>query len=159
MDPRNLFARCRWQADKILKTVKDGRHRSGQREVWDFPFLRGEKIGPLWLRMLRDNVGLSLDNMDRIPIPVDIHVARSTLALGVVRGSYAGNLSGLFKDIREAWFRAVKGLKRDDGSDLMLWTLMNPSGTCPNTVVPAGMKKVFALPGRDAPARISAYRV
>jgi len=72
LDPRNLFARCRWQADKILKTVKDGRHRSGQREVWDFPFLRGEKIGPLWLRMLRDNVGLSLDNMDRIPIPTQV---------------------------------------------------------------------------------------
>jgi len=73
--------------------------------------LGGPKIGPLWLRMLRDNVGISrLMNLEKVPIPVDRHVARATLATGVVRGQFEGRLDELFEYVREAWFKSVKDL-------------------------------------------------
>jgi len=62
--------------------------------------------------MLRDNVGINrLKNLKSVPIPVDIHVARSTLATGVVSGQFSGTLTDLFEDIRGAWFKSVNGLK------------------------------------------------
>jgi len=54
--------------------------------------IRRDKIGSLWLRMLRDNVGIKkLKNLDKVPIPVGIHVARATLAIGVVREKFNGS--------------------------------------------------------------------
>lgn len=125
-DPRNLLDQCGWQANVVLDTIRKGKHQFKESYIPDFPFLRGNKIGPLWLRMLRDNIGLSLKNLDQIPIPVDIHVARSTLCMGIVRGSYSGNLNNLFEKIREAWFVSVKGLKRLDGSDMIVLDVDEP---------------------------------
>jgi hypothetical protein len=51
-----------------------------------FPFLSGNKIFPLWIRMLHDNVGIDLKNLDKIPIPVDIHIARASFTTGCLRG-------------------------------------------------------------------------
>lgn len=125
-DPRHLFKLCQWKADLILHTIRKGSHQYKNKSYLDFPFLRGEKIGPLWLRMLRDNLGLSLSNLDRIPIPVDIHVARSTLALGIIRGRYEGSLTPLFEEIRKAWFLSVQGLKREDGSEMIALDVDEP---------------------------------
>ncbi|MFH1219068.1 MAG: hypothetical protein V1694_01265 [Candidatus Eisenbacteria bacterium] len=111
-DPRNLLADCHWDCLTILRRLKSDSHLYNQRPVPDFPYLRGDKIGPLWLRMLRDNVGIAeLTNLDKVPIPVDIHIARASLALGAVRGSYQGGLSAVFEMIREAWFEGVRGLE------------------------------------------------
>ena len=86
-----------------------------KRPVTDYPYLRGPKIGPLWLRMLRDNAGIEqLDALDKVPIPVDIHVARATLATGVIRGNVKVQLYDLFEDIRTAWAESVKGLNAKD---------------------------------------------
>ena len=72
----------------------------------------GSKIGPLWLRMLRDNVGIEkLKNLDLVPIPVDVHVARSTFSLGIVKGLYSGSIERAFENVREAWFESVKDLR------------------------------------------------
>jgi endonuclease III len=61
--------------------------------------------------MLRDNVGITqLKNLENVPIPVDIHVARATLTTGVVRGSIEVRLDEVFEYIRKAWFESVKGL-------------------------------------------------
>jgi len=61
--------------------------------------------------MLRDNVGIAqLRNLEKVPIPVDIHVARATLATGIVRGQFRGRLDEVFEYIRKAWFESVKGL-------------------------------------------------
>lgn len=93
-DPRNFLASCNWDAPLILARLKVDSHLRNGKRVPDFPFLRGDKIGPLWLRMLRDNAGLTqIRNLDKVPIPVDIHVARATLALGVVHGQYKGSLA------------------------------------------------------------------
>lgn len=111
-DPQNFLQNCNWDAPTVLKRLKQDVHLYNGRWVADYPYLRGNKIGPLWLRMLRDNVGIEkLKNLDKVPIPVDVHVARATLALGVVRGKFKGKLSDLFREIRKAWFESVKGLK------------------------------------------------
>ena len=111
-DPRNFLADCRWDCPTVLARLKSDHHTYNQRPVPDYPYLRGDKIGPLWLRMLRDNVGVrQLTNLDKVPIPVDIHIARASLALGVVRGPYQGSLSGVFKMIRDAWSEGVRGLE------------------------------------------------
>jgi hypothetical protein len=64
--------------------------------------------------MLRDNVGITrIQKFVDVPIPVDKHILRATLALGVVRGKYRGNSSVIFSYIHKAWFESVKGLYVD----------------------------------------------
>lgn len=110
-DPRNFLEAYNWDSNLILKRLRSDAHPYGGRLVSDYPYLRGPKIGSLWLRMLRDNVGITqLKNLENVPIPVDIHVARATLTTGVVRGQFKGKLVQLFEYVREAWFESVKGL-------------------------------------------------
>lgn len=120
-DPRNFLQSCNWDAPIILERLKKDIHLYNGRQAPDYPYLRGDKIGPLWLRMLRDNVGITkLENLDKVPIPVDIHVARATLTTGVVGGQFKGNLNELFKYIRKAWFESVKGLNAKNRSMIAL---------------------------------------
>jgi len=110
-DPRNFLQSCNWDAPTILKRLKEDVHLYNSQWKPDYPYLRGDKIGPLWLRMLRDNIGITeLKGLNRVPIPVDIHVARATLTTGVVRGKFKGNLNELFEHIRRAWFESVEDL-------------------------------------------------
>ncbi len=46
-DPRNFLSLCSLNALYVLQELNNVRYR--------FPYLRGPKIGPLWLRMLREN--------------------------------------------------------------------------------------------------------
>ncbi|WP_067051193.1 hypothetical protein [Methanofollis ethanolicus] len=109
-DPQNFLADCGYDGPTVLRRLRDDRHLADGRMTPDFPFLRGKKIGPLWLRMLRDNAGLAaLTNLESVPIPVDIHVARASLCLGIVRGTYEGRLEDIFEAIRQAWAESVKG--------------------------------------------------
>lgn len=111
-DPRNFLRDCGWDATKILERLRNDTHQWGSKSKADYPFLRGPKIGLLWLRMLRDNVGLEeLKNLGEVPIPVDRHVARATLATGVIKGTFEGDLEDLFQHIRRAWFKSVEGLE------------------------------------------------
>ena len=114
-DPRNFLESCNWDSLAILEGLKNDTHIYNKRPVTDYPYLRGSKIGPLWLRMLRDNAGIEqLKFLDKVPIPVDIHVARATLATGVIRGNIRGQLHDLFEDVRTAWAESVKGLNAKD---------------------------------------------
>lgn len=111
-DPRNFLEDCRYDSPVILKRLKEDTHFYNNKKRPDFPYLRGNKIGPLWLRMLRDNIGIhNLKNLDKVLIPVDIHIARATLSLGIVRGSYEGSFNNnVFDPIKNAWLESVKGL-------------------------------------------------
>jgi hypothetical protein len=110
-NPLNFLEDCGWDSLVILERLRNDTHLYNGKPVPDYPYLRGSKIGPLWLRMLRDNVGISkLKNLERVPIPVDVHIARASLTTGVVRGKYGGKLENLFNSIREAWFLSVQGL-------------------------------------------------
>src|SRR3990172_5993539 len=120
-DPRNFLQDCNWDVPTILTRLKEDSHLYNGRRVSDYPYLRGDKIGPLWLRMLRDNVGISkLKNLGKAPIPVDIHIARASLSMGVVRGQFRGNLEGLFEYIRKSWSESVKGLNATNGPMIAL---------------------------------------
>jgi hypothetical protein len=111
-DPRDFLRDCEWDAIRILARLKSDKHIVQGRQANDYPYLRGNKIGPLWVRMLRDNIGIShFKNLDCVPIPIDTHVARASLALGVVRGEYTGPLDPLFEKIREVWFASTQGLR------------------------------------------------
>lgn len=131
-DPRNFLQSCSWDSLAILERLKNDTHVYNKRSVSDYPYLRGPKIGPLWLRILRDNAGIEqLKNLDKVPIPVDIHVARATLTTGVIRGNTKGRLHDLFEDIRTVWAESVKGLIAKDRPmialdvDEPLWHLSN----------------------------------
>lgn len=114
-NPRNFLQSCNWNSLAILERLRTDTHLYNERSVSDYPYLRGPKIGPLWLRMLRDNAGIDqLKNLDKVPIPVDIHIARASLATGVIRGRTQGQLHDLFEDIRTAWAESVKGLNTKD---------------------------------------------
>jgi hypothetical protein len=110
-DPLNFIERCNWDTIKILEHLNKDKHDSKGKDLSDFPNLRGPKIGPLWIRMLRDNVGLTkLINLDKVPMPIDIHIARATMTTGVLRGHYRGDLTKLFPEIRLVWSDSIKGL-------------------------------------------------
>ena len=111
-NPLNFIDDCDWDSNIILRRLRTDTHEYNNRMVTDFPYLRGPKIGPLWLRMLRDNIGITkLNNLEKVPIPVDIHVARATLSTGVVRGYFCGRLDEISKDIRKVWYKSTKDLK------------------------------------------------
>jgi hypothetical protein len=108
--PKEFLKSCGWYAPEILKRLKSDTHLYNQKPVADYPYLLGDKIGPLWLRMLRDNVRMKeLEGLRFVPIPVDVHVARASLTTGVVRGRFEGRLSDIFELIRKAWFKSVGG--------------------------------------------------
>jgi len=87
-NPLCFIEDCNWDAPSVLKRLKTDTHLYSGKAVADYPFLRGDKIGPLWIRMLRDNIGIDrLKGLDHIPIPVDIHIARASLCLGVLKGT------------------------------------------------------------------------
>lgn len=48
-----------------------------------FPLLKGEKLGPVCVRILAFPGGASLDRMDDVPVGVDVQVARASRHLGV----------------------------------------------------------------------------
>jgi len=110
-NPKNFLEDCKWDSLTILNRLREDVHIYNERKVPDYPYLRGPKIGPLWIRMLRDNVGIeTIRNLERVPIPVDIHVVRATLTTGVVRGKFEGKLEEIFGKIRKAWFESVSSL-------------------------------------------------
>lgn len=112
-DPIEILKKCDYDALKVLELFRNSYHYEGGRKVYDFPFLRGDKIGPLWLRMMRDNVGIEgIRNLDKL-MPVDVHIARSTLMTGVLRGNYSGSLDSLKSEISRAWIESVRGLEID----------------------------------------------
>lgn len=101
-DPMNLIKECDYDALKIYNNKFNPRFKRR------FPFLSGDKIFPLWIRMLHDNVGIKLKNLHKIPIPVDIHIARASFTTGCLTGKYTGSISDVRHIIDEAWKSAVE---------------------------------------------------
>lgn len=75
-----------------------------------FPYLSGNKIFPLWIRMLHDNIGIKLNNIDKIPIPVDVHIARATFATGCLTGKYTGTIQDIAPKIDETWRKIIESI-------------------------------------------------
>lgn len=129
-DPRKFLESNEYDSCKIIKSLNDDKYIENEREVNGFPNLRGKKIAPLWIRMLSDEARINLKNLDKIEIPVDIHVARASLSLGVVRGKYNENQrEELFNKIRSAWSEGLGNTYYDNKRifpldvDVPLWLL------------------------------------
>jgi len=101
-NPMNLVEECKNDASIIFNKKFDLRFKLL------FPFLSGDKIFPLWIRMLHDNVGIDLANLDKIPIPVDVHTARATFTTGCLTGKYKGTISDVKDKVDEAWERTLE---------------------------------------------------
>lgn len=139
-NPRKIFERNGWDAVKILECIRNAKNPKGNSSA--FLYLKGDKIGPLWIRMLRDSPGMrEFKNLESVPMPVDIHVARATLACGVVTGSTEGFRLGSIKGlIRNAWKDSMEGSENIPlDVDEALWHLSNhgctrrdkETGECP----------------------------
>lgn len=139
-DPRNFLADCGMSGPVVLARLAADVHKERGRNVADYPYLRGPKIGPLWLRMLRDNVGIDLSDLDAVPIPVDVHVARASFTTGVVRGSYSGAVSEAFEEIRNVWRAATALVPHPAGRPMMALDVDEPLWH---------LSKFGCLPGRD----------
>lgn len=96
----NLVETCDFDASLILQTIREGTTR--------IRFLSGKKIGPLWLRMLHDNGGVRLKGMNDLPIPVDVHIARSTLAIGAIEADGPLDSEQLRVAIQSVWEDACR---------------------------------------------------
>jgi len=122
-DPYNLFKNLNWDAEHIIEELR--------KLKYNYKYLSGFKIAPLWLRMLRDIAGLeNLKNLEKIPIPVDVHIARASNFLGVIKNDDGSilkedELRKNYDKIREAWFESVKGLNLN-GKEIIALDLDEP---------------------------------
>lgn len=81
-----------------------GRIRNG---VPLFPFLRGPKIGPMWLRMLAAPGEADIEAIDVLPVAVDVQVRKVTEHLGVLQ-SRGRELDEVRGSIQQAWREEVQ---------------------------------------------------
>ena len=72
-----------------------------------YPSLRGDKIGPMWVRIIVAPGGAKVENMDKVPVAVDVQVCRVTRNLGVAD---AGETKCT---IQAVWKSAVGGARFD----------------------------------------------
>lgn len=92
-------------AEDLLRELKSV-DRTGQPR---FPLLKGEKIGPMWVRILANPGKAIIHRIDIIPVAVDIHVCRVTENLGVVdRRKLNSNRDKDRKAIQSVWRNAVE---------------------------------------------------
>jgi len=73
--------------------------------------------------MLQDNVGIKLKNLKKMPIPVDVHIARATFTTGWLKGEYTGTITDVSPKIDEAWKKIIPKLKHALQMDECLWHL------------------------------------
>jgi len=74
----------------------------------DFPFLSGNKIKPLWLRMIDDTALIKLKNIHYIPLPIDTHTARLTLKI-IYNEKFDGDITQNTREkCQKAWEMILK---------------------------------------------------
>lgn len=99
-DPRRIATDSANDAPSMIAELR--------RVPGDFPWLKGRKIAPLWVRMMAHEVGLPLRGLEQIPIPVDIHIARTTFASGGLVGSFHGTVGEAAPAIEALWADALR---------------------------------------------------
>lgn len=83
-------------------------HQS-RKALGDLPGLTGDKILPLWLRILKDVGGIKLKNIDKVPMPVDVHVARATLRI-IRRSNRRPDVPAEGREIAHEWFEVCRSI-------------------------------------------------
>ena len=93
-----------------------------------FPLLRGPKIGPMWMRMLVDPGKAEIENIDIIPVAVDVHVKRVTTNLGVLDASDVDeSLESARSAIQYVWRKAVEDTKIEVTDKLVGSAALDPA--------------------------------
>jgi hypothetical protein len=72
-----------------------------------FPFLRGPKIGPRWVRMLAAPGDADIQAIEALPVAVDVQVRKITEYLGVLQ-SRSRELDEVRGSIQQAWRQDVQ---------------------------------------------------
>lgn len=103
-NPLNLLEICNYDAYEIYTKMRLDYKKH-------FPYLSGEKILPLWIFFMHELVGIKMKNIDKIPIPVDVHIARATFTTGCLTGKYKGSIYDVREMIDDVWKKACKGTK------------------------------------------------
>jgi hypothetical protein len=95
----------------------------------NYPFLSGPKILPMWLKILSEDAGIQLRNMDRLPLPVDKNVAEATYNL-LLNRKFDGDVDArITKEVRAVWKQIADDLKSPVISfDTPLWILGGNTG-------------------------------
>ena len=101
---RELFEAYDYDVERMFN------HFSKERKA-DFPSLSGSKIFPHWIRSLNEKLNFPFKNLEKLPIPVDVHVARATFTTGCIRGKYSskGLNETLKRRIVEVWREGLRG--------------------------------------------------
>jgi len=97
-----------------------------------FPFLSGDKILPMWLKILSEDADVRLQNMEKLPLPVDKNVAEVTFNV-LFKKRFNGNVDPeTIEAVRTVWKRIADKLSVPVISfDTPLWTLGGNQG-CSN---------------------------
>lgn len=72
-----------------------------------FPLLKGEKIATMWIRLLAYPGGAHIDELEKLPVAVDVQVRRVSEYLGVAN-TRGMSLNDARPAIQAAWFAQVK---------------------------------------------------
>jgi len=114
-----LLLKGAWSGPHILRLVQGTTYGAG------FPYLKGAKIAPLWIRMLKDNWnGHELINLDKVELPIDVHTGDSTVMIGCISGDYKGTFIKFSRMVQHIWAEACQGIEIYPLQlDESLWTL------------------------------------
>lgn len=125
-------------AVQMIELIRSSHYRGG------FPFLKGSKIAPLWIRMLYDNGRVPFRRIGDVPLPIDIHTAQATVQTGCIRtASTFGRLHDLRDAAQRVWATALRDA--DDTYPLRLdeplW-LLSRNGCRRTTAWPCQFRRV-----------------
>lgn len=105
-NPMNLFEDQDYNARQIFDYIKTAEreepaHERSRFTKSAFPYLAGEKVGPLWLRLIDDFVH-PLKDVDSLPLPVDSQIVKVTNYL--FNTNYPSDPSDSdVEEVRERW--------------------------------------------------------
>ena len=101
-DVYNLLRQAAFDAPRAIEMIRNPRYR--------FPYLKGPKIAPLWVRMLEDSwQGHHFARLEKLPIPVDIHIGAATVMTGCLRGTTVGSFEEFREAVVQVWSQACQG--------------------------------------------------
>ena len=78
-----------------------------RRDLRQFPLLRGEKIGPMWIRIMANPGGARIAPVEAMAVGVDIHVRRLTRNLGLLGDAPGIAAMNTGDDSRDAEIRRI----------------------------------------------------
>lgn len=103
---REAIYNGRGEASQLLKTLSICNYQGKA----CFPFLRGPKIGPMWIRMLVYPGKAHIDNIINLPVSVDVQVRKVSEYLGITDtiNLPSNKVNEIRKIIQEAWYKEVQ---------------------------------------------------